>query len=119
MAPANSTPDPVTKVLARIGPVGIDAPLANQRFGNFTMRCASQRTVEGAQDKAQAASARILRKEPCRKPVTRVQRIEAFQRFQLVTSPMLWPKGFNEDLDGRSCVTSGNLQLEPSRIIPK
>jgi len=50
-APAKGTPHLIAKIISRVGPVGLDASSAEERYGDLAMRRSDTPSIEGLQDK--------------------------------------------------------------------
>lgn len=50
-------------MIARIRPVGMDAPLTDENFGELAMWCSGERTVERTKNEGQTDAALFRRKQ--------------------------------------------------------
>jgi hypothetical protein len=58
----NATPHMISKMIAGVVPVGVDAGLAEQRNGNVSMRSAGEPTIKRLQDSGETWAAWVRRK---------------------------------------------------------
>lgn len=106
-------------MIARIVPVGVDAPLAEQRLSDLAVGRSSERPVEGAKNEGQSGSASFGRKQAGGQLSIETKGVEALEPPQALLYKCCGPNRLCTQANGPQDIRTGNCELEAMLRIAK
>lgn len=101
MAPVNGAADAVTKMIARVFPVGLDSRFADQLFGDFPLWSPRKRAIECLEHEAEAPTARFRPKQRIWQPPELDKTVETFKTPKAMSQMLRGPDCVGMEVDGK------------------
>lgn len=111
-ATSNGAADAIAQMIARILPVGLDSPFANQRLSDLAVGCTSERPVEGPKNEGQSGAASFERKQAFGQFSIQTKGTEAFERPQAVLQKCWGPNSLHVQASWLKDISPGNCELD-------